>query len=306
MARDAPRERLVMLSASHRHHPRGTTLVELVVALTLGAIVLGTAGVSVLRQQRSARHVAGLAAGAAQSGVASSLVPAELADLVPSAGDLVAGEARDTALQLRVPIATGVSCGSTVGVAVLSMSDGDDLAPAGASGPPRAGDSLWWYADAARSWRVRRIADVRSAPVSCSPLMSGSGTVLQLALADVDTIPVGALLRVTRPFRYVIYRSGDGSWQLGLREWSEATWRFAPPQPIVGPFARPQGTGVRTGFRYFDAEGEELPAGGAGVEVGRIARIRITAIALVRQALGGGDSLRVDSADVALQRAGAP
>jgi hypothetical protein len=91
-----------------------------------------------------------------------------------------------------------------------------------------------------------------------------------------------------------------------LREWSETTQRFAPPQPIAGPFARRLGTGVQTGFRYFDAEDWELPVGGAGVEVGRIARIRVTAIALVRQALGSGDSLHVDSADVALQHGGQP
>jgi type II secretory pathway pseudopilin PulG len=302
MALDAPPERRAVLSASHSRHPRGTTLVELVVALTLGAIVLGTAAGSVVRQQHGARRVVGMAAGAAQSRAVSSLVPAELADLVPSAGDLVAGQARDTALQLRVPIATGVSCDSAVGRAILMASDGDELAPAGGSAPPRAGDSLWWYTDAALSWRGRRIADVHSALVSCSPLMGGQGTVLQLALADLDTIPIGALLRVTRPFRYVIYRSGDGSWQLGLREWSETTQRFAPPQPIAGPFARRLGTGVHTGFRYFDAEDWELPVEEAGAEVGRIARIRITAIAVVRRALGGADSLHVDSADVALHK----
>jgi hypothetical protein len=305
MALDTPPERFAVLNASRRRRPGGTTLVELVVALTLGAIVLGTAVVSVLRQQHGARRVMGMADGAAQAGAASSLVPGELADLVPSAGDLVAGQARDTALQLRVPIGTGLSCDNTIGRAVLAVSDGDDLSPAGGSTPPRAGDTLWWYADAARPWRARRIADVHSAPVSCSPLMGGNGTVLQLAMADMDTILVGALLRVTRPFRYVIYRSGDGSWQLGLREWSEATQRFAPPQPIAGPFARHLGSEVHTGFRYFDLEDWELPVGGTGVEVGRVARIRITAIALVRPALGG-DSLHVDSADVALQHGGTP
>jgi hypothetical protein len=301
MALDTPPERLAVLNASSSRPPRGTTLVELVLALTLGAIVLGAAAVSVLRQQHGTRRVTGMAVGAAQAGVASSLVPAELADLVPSAGDVVAGQARDTAVQLRVPIATGVSCDSAVGRAILTVSEGDDLAPAGGSTPPHAGDSLWWYTDAARSWRGRRIADVHSALVSCSPLMRGNGTVLQLAPADMDTIPVGALLRVTRPFRYVIYRSGDESWQLGLREWSETTQRFAPPQPIAGPFVRRPGTGMQTGFRYFDAEDWELPVGEAGIEVGRIARIRITAIALVRRAVGGADSLHVDSVDVALQ-----
>jgi hypothetical protein len=272
------------------------------VAITLGAVVLGTAASSVLRQQRAARRIAGRVVGGAHGGAASSLLLAELADLMPSAGDLVAGEARDTALQLRAPIASGVACDSAVGRTRLALSDGDDLSLGGVSSPPRAGDSLWWYSDESTSWRARRIADAQSVTAPCPFSMNGPRHALRLELADADTIPAGALLRVTRPFRYVIYRSGDGSWQLGLREWSDATRRFAPPQPIAGPFARRLVNGERTGFRYFDAEGWELPAGPSGAEVGRIARIRITTVALVRAALAGGDSLYADSADVALQR----
>jgi hypothetical protein len=110
---------------------------------------------------------------------------------------------------------------------------------------------------------------------------------------------------VTRPLAYVVYRSGDGSWQLGMREWSDASQRFAPPQPIAGPFARFR-AGVRTGFRYFDADDSELGDGVGSVEMGRIARIRITTVGLVRSAIAGDDSLHVDSADVALQRVRGP
>jgi type II secretory pathway pseudopilin PulG len=295
-----------MLNARLGSRRRATSLVELLVAITLCAVVLGTAASSVLRQQRAARRIAGMEVGAAQGGAASSLLLAELADLMPSAGDLVAGEARDTALQLRAPIASGVACDSAVGRTRLALSDGDDLALGGVSSPLRAGDSLWWYSDESTSWRARRVTDVQSVTAPCPFSMNAPRRALRLELADADTIPAGALLRVTRPFRYVIYRSGDGSWQLGLREWSDATQRFAPPQPIAGPFARRLVSGVRTGFRYFDAEGWELPEGQSGAEVGRIARIRITAAALVRGALAGGDSLYADSADVALQRQPGP
>jgi type II secretory pathway pseudopilin PulG len=297
-----------VLNARPGSRRRAITLVELLVAITLGAVVLGTAASSVLRQQRAARRIAGMVVGAAQSGAASSLLLAELADLMPSADDLVAGEARDTALQLRAPVASGVACDSAVGRTRLALSDGDDLALGAVSSPPRAGDSLWWYSDESTSWRARRITDAQSITAPCPLPMNRPRHVMRLELADadVDTIPPGALLRVTRPLRYVLYRSGDGSWQLGLREWSDVTQRFAPPQPIAGPFARRLVSGERTGFRYFDAEGWELPAGPSGAEVGRIARIRITAVALVRAALAGGDSLHVDSADVALQRQPGP
>ena len=296
-----------MLRARPRRRRQGTTLTELLVAITLGVIVLGTASASVLRQQRTGRRVAGIVGGAAQGRAASLLLPAELGELAPAAGDLVAGEARDTALQLRASIATGVACDTTVGHALLALSD-DDLEPGGVASPPRAGDSLWWYGDATTGWRARRITDSRITPARCSARVSGGGqeSALRLSLTDRDSIPAGALLRVTRPIAYVIYRSGDGSWQLGVREWSDATQRLAPPQPIAGPFARRLRSGVRTGFRYFDAEDSELEAGVGGVDVGRVARIRITTVALVRSAIAGDDSLHVDSADVALQRVRGP
>jgi hypothetical protein len=289
-----------------RAHP-GATLAELLVAITLGALVLGTASASVLRQQRGARRVAGIVGGAAQTRAGSLLMPAELADLTPSSGDLVGREARDTALQLRWAVAAGVACDSAVGHAVLALADGDELAPGGVAVPPRTGDSLWWYADASSGWRAQRITDVRNvAAAPCPARVSGAeqGSALRLALTDRDTIPAGAVVRVTRPLVYVIYRSGDGSWQLGVRDWSDATQRFAPPQPVAGPFARRTDTGLRTGFRFFGADDSELFGGTGAGEMGPVARIRITTVAVVRSAIAGSDSLHADSADVALRGSG--
>jgi hypothetical protein len=275
------------------------------VALALGAMVLGTAASSLLRQQRTARRVGTLAAAESQLGAVSALVPAELAGLAAAAGDLVAGEARDTALQLRAPIVAGLACDSSASPVTLSVSDAGDLARSGSASLPHAGDSLWWYAGDSASWLARRITDALSVEAPCSLTRRGPAAAIRLTLAGSDPIPAGALIRVTRQLRYVIYKSGDGSWQLGLREWSEATQRFAPPQPLAGPFVRRLATGERSGFRYFDAGDAELVAGDAGVEVGRVVRIRITALA-PRPWSGAEDNVYRDSADVALERARAP
>jgi hypothetical protein len=122
----------------------------------------------------------------------------------------------------------------------------------------------------------------------------------RVVTGTTDSIPFGALLRVTRPARYVFYKSGDGSWQLGLREWVDASARLAPPQPIAGPFLM-RSNDARGGFRYFDANDVELPITNEGVAVDRVARVRINVLTVDRTRGAARDSVRGDSVDVALQ-----
>jgi hypothetical protein len=227
----------------------------------------------------------------------------ELAALTSGSGDLVPGQVSDTAVQLRGVVTSGLACGDAVSVAMLAGdADGNGdvlLGPA-----PRAGDSLWWYGGLPAAWRVRRIIASDSVSVAC-PLTSGPAVpARRITIAEPDSITYGAPLRVVRPVRYAFYRSGDGSWQLGLRDWTESTGRFASPQPIAGPFAMRAGS-ARSGFRYYDSDGAELGTGGAAIASGRVARVRITVLAA--DGTPGPDiAVRRDSLDVALLPATAP
>ena len=78
---------------THPDQRIGATLVELVVALSLSAIVLGAAASSVLRQHRTTRVVTGEAATTAQLRAATGALSGELSVLSRGAGDIVAGEA---------------------------------------------------------------------------------------------------------------------------------------------------------------------------------------------------------------------
>lgn len=280
-------------------HPQprtGATLVELVVALTLSAIVLGTAASSVLRQHRTTRVVAADAATSAQLRAATGALAAELSVLSTSAGDIVPGEARDTALQLRALVTAGVACADAVASATFAPDD-DGVPEALWDNEPRVGDSLWWYAGDA--WRSARIVSSDSVLAGC--LLAGvpARPARRIVVSGpADTIPLGAPLRVTRPARYSFYRSGDGSWQLGLREWIAGD-RFGAPQPVAGPFLVRSGD-RRSGFRYFGPNGEELDGGGAGVEAGQVARIRVTVLTADPSSAGAPNVVRADSADVAL------
>ena len=284
-----------MLTAA-RQRP-GTSLVELMVALTLASIVLGAALRTVLRQHWTSRRVAAHALTASQLAGISDVAPVLLAGGSLWADDLVAGEARDTSLQLRVPIGAGVACDSAAGAVTFSADDGDPLAPGGVATPPHASDSLWWYVEATGAWIGRRITAAAALSAGCPLTRQAAVAGWRLMIDRADSIPAGAPLRLTRQLRCAFYKSSDG-WQLGMREWSDALHRFATPQPLAGPFAAPDGTTRGSGLRYFDAHGAELSAGALGADVTRVARIRITGVMASQTGLWGGDTTRVESADI--------
>jgi hypothetical protein len=253
-----------------------------------------------LQQQRTSRQVGASAATAAQSRGASDLIRSQLALAEPKAGDFSGGQS-DTALQLRVPVALGAVCTSIPGASVLTVDDTDE-APTGATlSPPRAGDSLWWRADEGGGWIGRRLSDASSADDDCPSLHTARAPSLRVRLTTFDTLPLGTPARITRQLRYVIYRDGDGQWQLGSRDWSEATHRFGPPQPIAGPFVR-QGPGdERTGFRFFDANDLEQGTDGRAFDVTTVARVRLTLSSRESGARPFVDGLRREQFEIAVR-----
>ena len=284
---------------------RGVSLVELLVALTLAAIVLATATGSLLRQQRVTLAVATDGEKRAQLAAATALLPAQLGLNSSAAEDLVRGEQRDTALQLRTLVATGLACDSAA--VVTFATDEDGVPSTGIASLPRASDSLWWYRADSLRWTGRLIVDARADSSACRMADVPGETaayhrLLRVRVDGGDTIPGLSPLRISRQSRFVVYRAGDGSWQLGVREWSDATSSLAVPQPVAGPFARSAAGGLFTGFRYYDGSGAELhpdadPASGA-----RVARIRLTV--LTPPSVGGSTILRppaLDSIDVPLR-----
>lgn len=285
------------------HRRTGGTLAELLVAMTLAGIVLGAATSTLLRQQRIFAALRRTASEDTQLRASLGALSVELAALGAGTGDLAEGQATDTAVQLRSLVATGLACGDAMSSATfVGGIDGDAGALSGAA--PRVGDSLWWFGGSPPEWLGRRIVASDSVAAPC-PLTGGpSGPARRLVIAEPDSIGYGTPVRVTRPARYGFYRSGDGSWQLGVREWVDVTGRFASPQPIAGPFLMRAGK-VRTGFRYFDARGMELGIDGDVIPSGRVARVRITVMG-ADSSTGGGTATSRDSLDVALQVGAGP
>ena len=281
---------------------RGTTLLELIVAIALAGAVLSIATVSVLRQQRAHARVHAQAGSDVQLRAAAMLVAGQLGDLDPSSGDIVSGSASDTALQFRATVATSFACEKSVGSVALVPERGAGGSYASTLSTARAGDTLWWLGDS--TWSPARVRSVDAISVTCTVPLAFSGATVRLALVpSTDSIPAGAPLRLTRQTRYDLYRSADGTWQLGFREWNEEAGGFAPPQPVAGPVLLAAGS-RRSGYRYFDAMGQEIAPFDGVTDVTRIARIRITMRSMPSTRDRGSDSVRTDSVDVGLRRSG--
>jgi hypothetical protein len=121
-----------------------------------------------------------------------------------------------------------------------------------------------------------------------------------ISLDTVGPARAGTVLRVTRPIRYSLYRSSDGSWQLGVRDWNTTAQRFNSVQPVAGPLLPPSGHGLV--FSYADSSGG-IAASPADTQSG-LALIRIAARAQslrpvrVLGARAGGATQGADSLDV--------
>jgi hypothetical protein len=277
----------------------GSSLVELLVALTLASVVLAAATGSLLRQQRAARWVGVLGAAESQTAHAVRLVPEELALLDAAAGDIVAGQASDSTLELRAVVASAVTCDSATNTVTLAPDPATAPPLGGVARAIAAGDSLWFLDSL--GWRARTIVTASRATSACLRPPAPGGATTRLTLDGPMDLGGGTPLRVTRHERWLFYRAGDGRWYLGFRDWNVAGARFNTTQPVAGPFVRALRPGVRTGFRYFDSLGNALVPD--GTNEGTVARVRVTVLTAVA-AYGVADTVRRDSADVVLARRG--
>jgi prepilin-type N-terminal cleavage/methylation domain-containing protein len=281
---------------------RGITLPELLVAMTLAAVLLGAAGSTLLRQRRQGDLASARSSAESQLRVALAAIPAALQGLAPSAGDFAPGEARDTALQIRAVVAYGIACDSAAGAGIFSVADTGVERESVLIAAPHVGDTLWWLPPGGDVWVARRVSAITTGTGMCAREGTSTRALLRLGFSAGDTIPRSAPIRLTRSTRYSFYHAGDGSWQLGIAEWSDVLHDFAAPQPVAGPFRLASPSGTRTGFRYYDVAGSELTGTGQGAPVASIARLRVTLLAQ-EGASSSMPLVRADSLDIAFGHA---
>ena len=238
----------------------GLTLVEIIVALVLLAVVLSIGSIAA---QRVLVVQSALALTASRSSAIRDALQAlhrHLANVEPAAGDLRV--ARDTLLELVHTIGVVTAC--RVSRDTLVIASAADSQPWAASLPRAvtADDGVRVWHDAAATWSTHQVVSVASASGVCGdsawawPDRASQRLVLADSLAGV--VP-GAPVRVLQRERWSLLRSGDGSWALSLATWDAVRGAFAVPQPLVSPLS-PPGARAGAGFsvRALDAVGRLL------------------------------------------------
>ena len=233
-----------------RRRCRGTSLVELLVALPLALLAAVAATAILIRVSRTARAQASMLSNASALRHAGLVVATELSPL--DGRDLVT--VTDTLLEFHGHLGILEVCGGSVADVVVATPAGS---PDAWVSTIRAGDQL-------RGWRaahppgnepqaVARRVDAPPQALARASCGMGQHPVRRwrLLLADSTNEPgIGTPLLVTREVRFEHYRSGS-TWWLGRRSRDGAGWDGL--QPVVGPLASPVGGGLM--LRAYSANG---------------------------------------------------
>jgi|GEM_PF-1415091 len=250
---------------AHPRHRTGATLVELLIALPLLALLGAIALTLLLSAQRATQHADRLLSNTHELRQARSVLESEFRSL--SATDIMAWS--DTSIDLKSTVGVGIACNGR------GARDRVDLLPERTADPLRTS----WIASAQPDDEVRvflttpatRIprpfrATLRSLTLSraCtgSPLIDSSAdAVAQTRTVWLrNTLPApllaGAPVRVVRLVRYALYQSGS-EWFLGRKERTTAGWDVV--QPVAGPLLSPSARGLVLQVR--DANGTAIAIG---------------------------------------------
>jgi hypothetical protein len=247
--------------------PRGSALLELVLALPLSAL-LATAAVQImLSQLRVARQVQARVAGTREL---EHAVLALASDLRASAAtDLETWS--DTSITLHAQVFVGTVCGAPA-PHVIDVIGGAPSSPlrASLSAAPRAGDRLLLgvqdtalLGESAVGLDTMSVgANIASAATESSACASSAmnaragGTPWRITLVAASPAwpRPGDVVVVTRRTEWRAYRASDQQTYLGRRDWNGLSWSTI--QPVVGPLRSNAQGGFR--LRVTGANGAQL------------------------------------------------
>lgn len=290
---------------------RGFTLVELLIALSLLAIVGATIARLVTGQQRFYASVDARLAMHSRVRDGADILAIALRHAAVQGSPITL--ATDTAIELSTIIGVGTVCGGSgarVALAPETLANALPLTALAVS--PDSLDELFVFDQhAPAQWRHARIVDVTATPAStwcgASPLLSAtdvaSGRVTELTVSPPVTLASGAPARLLRHVRFDVYRAGDGLLYLGYRR---CPLGCTAVQPVSGPYGSAAGAIM---LRYFDVTGSSLLTPVSVAALARITRVDVIVRASSARVLdlpGRGRGLARDSAVASIALRNAP
>lgn len=223
-----------------RRQRRGTTLIELTVALVLLLIVLSLGSLAARKSISTVARVSLIES--RSTGIADALrtLARHTVNADPRANDIRV--ARESVLDLVHTIGLSTVC--RVRADTLSITQADDSLPWRTTVPRgiTPDDEVRVWNEAIQLWHTRGIRVTAGASGRCGDSSATwPGTASQrLILSDsLPGIRPGAIVRVLQRERWSLVRGADGLWSLSLATWDAAGARFDVPQPLVSALASP-------------------------------------------------------------------
>lgn len=272
---------------------RGITLVEVMVTVVVLGIVGATLTTILTRQQRFYRDAAETVEVRRELRGGSMLLPTDLRAISTVGGDLL--ESTSRRFTIRATIGSAVVCARGASSVDVVPTDLTTHTLASWYAVPQATDTAFVFDDSTTTgaaddyWWKGAIASTATSTAYCSgsPFIAAADaglprTRITFTTAIPATVVVGAVVRITRPVRYEVYRpSATSGWYVGYREHAANVW--SATAPVAGPLS--DSTGLR--FTYFDTTGT-LVTPTTAAQRGAVARVGVDL-----RAAGRTDALRV-------------
>lgn len=263
-----------------RHAPRrGAALLELMMALSITAIIVIVVTGLVARQQHLYRALDDALQTLPQRHDAAALLGADIRTMTTLATP--SATASDSAFDIAATIGMSTTCATSPPTQLWippRATDANGTLTAWLTLPDSTDHVLIYRGDTATpQWEQRPIAAVQSRPSTictglAGPFLDAAASEapayeVSLANAASTTIPPGTPIRFVRYGRYNIYRASDGAWYIGYRHCS-VTHSCDGVQPLVGPLAK--GTAAPASFHFFTSNGALIPLGAPLANLARV------------------------------------
>jgi len=238
----------------------GFTLVELIVAITISGLVMGSIYKILASNQRFYQAQNQILDVQQNIRAVAQILPGELRGLDPDGGDIIAMS--DTAITIKAMRGFSVLCTTPTAADVTArqitirnaLTSGyramdatrDNVLIFREGNPQLSSDDRWLPAPIAASTSVNCADGSAGTRLTLTGMVNGDSLGVKATVGDQGVL-LGAPLRTFEVVNYRLYNDGTGTWWLGIRTFASGAW--SATSPIAGPL-RPNDGLV---FEYRDA-----------------------------------------------------